>query len=203
MQWKRPNLDDYPPRLRRSSSSASSTLPRKNYLTSMKNLFLSFLLITLAFGPAQGAVAERPSFKVEVIAEGTFEQPKDVRNESAPNTAAGIVGEYSGVPKHLATTRKLKAVRGVVFGFRYRITGLPKNKNLVFEMRAVHPSITGPDGKSSELSSAPIEVYTENGTYDDDLVYMLSEPNEVVPGRWILQLFFDGKHVASREFLLE
>lgn len=169
----------------------------------MRNLFLSLFLITLAFAPAQGAVAERPSFKVEVVAEGTFEQPKDVRNAQAPNTAAGKVGEYSGLPKHLATTRKLKAVQGVVFGFRYSITGLPENKNLVFEMRAVHPPITGPDGKSSELSSAPIEVYTANGTYDDDLVYMLSEPSEVVPGRWILQLYFDGKHVASREFLLE
>ena len=122
----------------------------------MRNLLLSLLLITLAFAPAQGTVAERPLFKVEVVAEGTFEQPKDVRNTPAPNTAAGKAGQYSGLPKHLATTRKLKASQGVVFGFRYRITGLPKNKNFVFEMRAIHPSITGPDGKSSELRNLEI-----------------------------------------------
>lgn len=169
----------------------------------MKKLLISLLFLAFTTNPAMGAVSERLGFKVDVIAEGTFEQPKDVNNVPAPNTAAGKIGEYSGSPKLLATTRKFKAQQGVVFGFRYRITGLPKNTNLTFEMRAMHPPMSGPDGKPSELSAAPIDIYTGNGTYEDDLVYVLSEPSEVLPGRWILQLYFDGKHMASREFLLE
>ncbi len=168
----------------------------------MKKQILSLLFACFSASVC-GAVVEPPPFKVEVFAEGVFEQPKEVNQVPAPATAAGVIGEYGSPLKHVASNLEFKAAVGLTFGFRYRLMGLPAGAKLQFEMRAIHPPMRGADGGVTELSSAPIDVYAKDGRYEDDLVYSLTEPFEVVPGRWYLQLYFKGRPIASRAFLLK
>ncbi len=168
----------------------------------MNKLLLSAVLLLASMLPAGAATADPPPFKVQILEEGVFGKPQGIVNLPAPGTAAGKKGEHDEV-RLLVATRRLKAELGATFGFRYKLTGMPRNKEMLLEMRAVHPPMKGPGGKTSEISVAPIEVFSTDGSYEDDIIYTLAEPFEVLPGRWLLQITYQGKQLMSREFTLE
>ena len=71
-----------------------------------------------------------------------------------------------------------------------------------FEMHVDHPAMRGVDGRTHTTQTAPIEIDFEKGVAHHDIVYILSEDFEVLPGEWALEIRFQGKPVLSRRFTL-
>lgn len=138
----------------------------------------------------------------QVIVEGVAVTGGVQEDVKAPHTAAGRKSTFDTI-RFVKRTNRIPANLGVAFGFEYQLTGLPVAVPLSFEIRAIHPPLTGKDGKVRTISTAQMEVFSDDGTYQDALIYRLSEPYEVVPGRWILEMLFEGKQIFSREFILE
>jgi hypothetical protein len=139
---------------------------------------------------------------VEVVREGQFEVLGDPEMSAAPETAAGKVGSHDSV-QLISESKTLKAVRGATFGFTYLIKGVPDGEMSRFEMRALHPPMTGPSGKTTTESRVDTQVFGEQGVAVNDIIYVLAEPFEVLPGNWTLQLLYKGKAVVSRQFVLQ
>lgn len=166
-------------------------------------LALVFLTSSLFLQDATSATTPRLlPFTADIIAEGEFRAVGIQAPVNAPNTAAGIVGEHLGL-ELVKSTRRLRAVQGVTFGFQYRIHGVANANNPGFEMRAIHPPMKSHGGGIETVSTAETYVYGTGGIAINDIVYTLSESSEVLPGKWTLQLLYRGQVVVSREFDLE
>jgi hypothetical protein len=138
---------------------------------------------------------------VEVLEEGAFETKGDVASVEMPQTAAGKIGEYSEIRLVKAGT-EFKATKGLTFGFRYKLHGPFKGPMIGYEMHVIHPPMLGQDGKMHTTTTAPLELYFVDGVARDDIVYILSEDFEVLPGKWTLQILLDGKTLVSKDYLL-
>lgn len=143
-----------------------------------------------------------PAFKAEIVEEGVFKQIGKPVIVSSPNTASGKIAEHSGI-ELVEPTKRLRAVQGVIFGFRYRISGVANGENSGFEMRALHPPMKSHSGQMETVSTAETFVIGEGRVATNDIVYSLTEPSEVLPGKWTLQLLYRGQVVLSRDFLLD
>jgi hypothetical protein len=170
-----------------------------------KVLFLSASLLFIAPGFAAVGTADAASsgsYKAEIYETGIFETVGEVRSVDAPQTAPGKVGEYSGI-KLVEATTSFATKKGLTFGFRYRVTGPKDGEVQGFEMFVMHPPMRGTDGKMHTIQSAPIELFFENKVAKDDVVYILAEDFEVLPGTWTLQVRLAGKPILSRTFVLK
>ena len=152
--------------------------------------------------PAAPAAADTLPYQVDVVRVGQFEVLGDPEISAAPDTAAGKVSAHSSV-QLISESTTLKAERGATFGFTYVIKGVPDGEFPGFEMQALHPPMTGPSGKATTESRVETQVFGEQGVAVNDIIYVLAEPFEVLPGNWTLQLLYKGKVVVSRQFVLQ
>ena len=166
----------------------------------MRLLPLLFLLSLCLFLPTSGA---QPSGRVnaEITQFGLFEPLGDQNLREVETTAAGRVSTHDS-SRHIETTTTFKARRGLVFGFRYLVKGLPDGEHEGFAIRAVHPPMTGPSGRTATLSEAPISLFSEGGEAGDELFYSLSKDYEVLPGQWRLEVLYRGQVILTKAFLL-
>ncbi len=102
------------------------------------------------------------------------------------------------------TSPKVRAELGISFGFRYRVRGLSEGRVKTFELQAIHPPMTGPDGRTTTLSRAVTLVTGESEDYTiGDAVFTLGEPYQVLAGKWVIQVLDRGQVVLRQEFDLE
>jgi hypothetical protein len=151
--------------------------------------------------PAAPSIEAPREFKFDILDVGVYETLGDTVIKAAPSTAAGRVSEHEGL-NLLGATDRLRAQRGVVFGYRYRIVGQLQGEADDFEMHVIHPSMRGVDGKFHTSQTAPIKLFFENGAVEDHIVYTLREAFEVLPGTWTLQIRFKGTPVITKSFTL-
>jgi hypothetical protein len=88
--------------------------------------------------------------------------------------------------------------KNVAFGFEWRATGMPPEAQITYVIR--HPLITRPDGKSLEGYEETLGVFSKGGVITKTDCYELSEPYELVAGRWSIAIYYDGKELATRAF---
>ncbi len=162
---------------------------------------LSILFASILAFAATANAQTAPVLRAEISEYGLFEILGDQSDQETATAAAGRVSAHDS-SRHLETTTSLKATRGVTFGFRYRILGLPDGEHEGFEMRAVHPLMTGPSGRSTTISQAPTFPFSENGMATSELFYSLSKDFEVLPGEWHLEILFRGRVVLTKTFTL-
>lgn len=168
----------------------------------MTSIARTLLIVALLIPGWAGAIVTPPSsIAGEVIDHGLVVVPGAVVNKAAPDTAAGRTGTYDKA-RFVHNTNVIPAKQGTAFGFRYRLSGLQRGTES-FEMRAIHPAMKGPDGRERTVSAASFVVESVDGLYEDDLIYKLSEPFEVLQGKWVLQILYQGRQLISREFLLQ
>lgn len=195
-------------RLRYSSVAKGLTEIGSHWGGCVKKFASTLLLICAVLIGEHRVLAQTPQglqnqmgIRVDVLEEGAFETRGDVASIDAPQTPAGKTGEYSEI-RLLRSGSEFKAVKGLTFGFRYKLTGPFKGPMMGYEMHVIHPPMVGQDGKTLTTTTAPLELYFANGVARDDIVYLLSEDFEVLPGRWTLQILLDGKPLISRDYLL-
>lgn len=105
--------------------------------------------------------------------------------------------------QHVSDSREVEVKLGAVFGVVYRVRGLPEGVVHGFQMRVLHPPMQSPSGRLSSMTTAPVVLQSELGDAYSDVMYRLSEPQELLPGTWTIQVLNRGNVVLSREFLLK
>jgi hypothetical protein len=156
---------------------------------------------TSPVAPASAPAAQSQEIVAEIVDLGVYETLGETIDTPAPNTAAGKVGEHGGLNLLRAAT-SLKAERGISFGYRYRLRANYEGEVSGFEMHVIHPSMRGVDGKLHTSTTAPTELFFDGGVADGDIIYILSEQFEVLPGAWTLQIRYKGTVVISKTFQL-
>lgn len=137
-----------------------------------------------------------------MISHGIYRAHGEGETSNAPDTAAGRTTLHDDFV-HLETTTTVPLQRDVIFGFKYELRGLRPNSQDTISVRTIHPPIRGKDGKSSTVSNAVLDIEAYGGAWQDHLLYKLSTKDELVPGRWVLQVLYRGRVVLSKEFTVQ
>jgi hypothetical protein len=173
----------------------------------MRALF-AFCLLVLSLNAARAQLFEflrekKPAVptieRVDITEFGIYTTSTQ-NKQPAPGTAAGALDEESNIALQQSTTT-LPARLGVEFGFRYKVVGpTPGAVNLKNITVIPPPGIRNPTTGNITLTSVFNQDRNVGGEYYR--LYHMTEPWEVVPGVWRLELW-DGDHsLASQAFLL-
>jgi hypothetical protein len=163
--------------------------------------------VEMANDPALGNIVSQgntiAAAQAAMLEEGAFRMIGEAQTYEAPLAATGKANEYTEA-ELLETGSQFPARLGLNFGYRYTLTSPGENRCGVdgFDMRIIHPSMRGTDGKERVESIIPMEVCFKDGKADDFLIYGLEEESEVLPGEWTLQVRHNGEVLLSRSYTL-
>lgn len=118
----------------------------------------------------------------------------------ASNSASPSDRVVAARAEHQRQTAAVQAAPKGNFGFEFSVRGLPPQAPFVLELRAQHPPIVGPDGVSRTESVSSLPAYTASGHYRNAFIYQFDRPEDLQPGRWILQVSHQGRVLAERAF---
>jgi hypothetical protein len=160
-------------------------------------LSLAFaLLLAPAVAHAQAPQIDR----IDIVEYGIY-TAKMTGERAAPNAVMGAVASLGDV-QHAVTTRTIPAQQGVRFGFRYKIVGAPENARTLIHIVTIFPSpgLTNPATRKTASRSEYDATATIGGTEYQD--YGLDNAWEVVPGRWTMQIWYQGRKLAEQTFTI-
>lgn len=121
------------------------------------------------------------------------------RIESAENP--GLYREINYSEPYTYNTNVVPLIKGVDFGFRFEVVGLnaANSKDMLFVIQ--HPEMLRADGKKSDrYSGTRLLEYDPEWGYYYDWSYALSEDFEVIPGRWVIEVFYRDKLLIKKTF---
>ena len=97
-------------------------------------------------------------------------------------------------------TDRIPATPGVLFGFRYKITGVTEQGTAEFKKVVTHPPIKNEKGEIERQYSTTETLPAKNGYVSEVSGYSLDRPEELVPGVWTFELWYHGQKVVSQTF---
>lgn len=102
--------------------------------------------------------------------------------------------------RNLVTTHEVPVQIGTRFGFRFRVVGAPNEAVVRLKKITLFPG----DGLRISSTSRPIHNYENVITVRLDQIsytgYMFSEPWELVPGTWTIELWYGDRKLSSQSF---
>lgn len=103
--------------------------------------------------------------------------------------------------RHAATTWTVPAQLGVEFGLKYRVIGAPSGVKVVMKRDWLLP-----EPGFHPPGSQPINRLdrTDTGTIGDVIFvsYGFDDPWELVPGPWVLEIWYSGRKITSQTFTI-
>jgi hypothetical protein len=113
-------------------------------------------------------------------------------------SATGYVTEGGRIFQSAGTNVDL--VKGVSFGFDFRIDGVPAVQPLRLTHLIAHPKMKKPDGATLEKQTFDRDVMGTDGTISGTLWYTLREDFELLPGEWTLSVLHGTKVLVEKRF---
>lgn len=165
--------------------------------------WITFLLTVSSV--VSGSVRTDPinQFRVEITDYGIYELQVRKIVKYDPTNTAGYRSRVKSVKDIvlIEQTENIPLVKGTVFGFRMRFHGVPEGENFVADLRYTHPPIIGKDGKvSTGFTNKNGRLKPVEGKYEGGTLYQFSEDYELVPGKWVFDVVYKGKVVATKTF---
>jgi hypothetical protein len=169
----------------------------------MKNiLFVAFLFVSLPAAATSSLSSEEPYVKITNYGIVTNQPPpKAIYLE--PSAPAGISRKYAAKDMvFLETTDRIPAKLGTRFGLAFEIFNMPNFPHVALRTRVRHPPMKKPDGTTTTEFEYTRQLAVTNGATYGGTSYRLDHDEEVLPGVWIFEYYFDEKLLFSKSFTL-
>jgi len=136
---------------------------------------------------------------------GIYEYQSERILKKDKNTTAGYTSrlEKRNADYTIKQTTDIPLIKGTVFGYRAKLTGLPDDVGVSVQVRYEHPPIVGSNGKMSTGFTLTKYAKGSNGVFDAGVHYRLSEDYELAPGKWTFSIIYDDRVLASKTFVLQ
>jgi hypothetical protein len=158
--------------------------------------------VFLAVGLAAVAGAQTvPSVQSAAIVEyGIYRIALSGAHLPLSSTAAGAVEPAAGV--HLITaTNRIPAVVGTTFGCLFVVKGEPTGARVTLDIIVEHPPFEKAPGQKTGTTDTvrwPYVIGQKAG-----YTYTFDNGWEAVPGDWSIQVWYQGKKLSERRFVVE
>ena len=124
----------------------------------------------------------------------------DKKTINQPETTSG----YRVVSDDAAIVEKTTLVpceKNIGFLFRYEVTGVKPNSEIVMKKVVIHPPMKKPDGSiSTGYETTNIEESDSDGNIEGATGYVLNREYEFVPGKWKFTMFYKNILVVEQTF---
>ena len=189
-------FDYWPGRASRLRSVEHRTPPSSGRIAEKPMQFLASFLVLLLAG---AAFAQTPKVeRLEISDFGTY----SVDREAKGRDPHGVKLATGTNIQHQETKTAIPAQIGTSFGFRSKIIGEPVGATVTLRKVIVFPApgLQPTPGKRVTRDESTIEA-TIGETRAD--LYTLEDNFELVPGTWVVELWFGGRKLATESFTLE
>jgi hypothetical protein len=153
-------------------------------------------LLLASLGAANAQVLQR----IDITEYGTYTL-ETAKSAAAPGTASGAIDEVSAVDLVQSTT-VVPAQIGTAFGFRYKLVGTPKATVTLKNVTHVpEPGMHNPQTGNVTLTDTFFQERKIAGEYYR--LFHFTEPWEIVPGLWTLEIWDGDRSLVSQGFLVK
>lgn len=145
--------------------------------------------------PSRTSVRHFKVEKVEIINCGESLEDDPTGSIEAPGSHTGAVFEIdaNATPKFKPGCPHINAALGGSFGVSVLVSGSPKLAVVDFTTRVTHPKFK--DGTSIDEWESPMNIGIPRYAG-----WLFESDEERVPGKWTLEIVYEGKVVASQVF---
>ncbi|RYY75374.1 MAG: DUF3859 domain-containing protein [Gammaproteobacteria bacterium] len=165
----------------------------------LKKIFGITLLILSITVRSEAEEHASTNVGVEILKFGESERLEKGQVTATP----GLIGGLTDVQKIRFVNEGsiiIPAVKGKGMAVVYKITGEPIGKEIVLDMRSIHPPILDPtSGKVSTTGNWFSKKTVGTQSFRD---YEFTEEWEVVAGEWIFEFWYEGKKLNSQKFIV-
>jgi hypothetical protein len=117
--------------------------------------------------------------------------------EKSPTVADGIKDRATDF-KLVRKSTLVDARLGTSIGMKYVLLGAPKGASVTIEVAVRHPAMVNPETRETMTrSSATFERVIGE---PEHALWSFDTQAGLVPGEYVIELFFDGKPLAQKEF---
>jgi hypothetical protein len=141
--------------------------------------------------------AQSPSVdRIDIVEYGTYTVDRRVQGRDA----RGINQATATNVQHATTTKEIPARIGTTFGLRYKIIGKPDEAPITLRRIVVFPAPgLQPPSSSKPLARDEFAVQARVGE-TNYMFYTLEDSFELVPGIWIIEIWYSNRKLASQSF---
>ena len=160
------------------------------------NRLAIFLGLLLLAAPAR---AQEPRIEgFEIVSVGTYE----VDMAPGERDSQGVLQHIVSNERQTAATTSIPVRVGVTFGIQYRVTGAPDGAAIPVRhvYRFPYPGARPPGSPAPLRANSADYGATLNGT--SVATYTLEEPWELLPGRWVLEIWAGDRRLGEQAFTL-
>ena len=155
-------------------------------------LFTSLLLMSSNITRAQAPRIDH----IEFTEYGIYTVDREIQGRDA----LGINKASASNIRHAATLRTIPAQIGTTFGFRYKLLGKPYDAPIDLRKIVIFPA-PGliPSPSSTPIAQDEFILNTRIG-HTSYASYTLEDSFELVPGKWIIEIWHGGQKLATQSF---
>ena len=157
----------------------------------------ALLLSSLALLTGVPVHGQAPSVdRIEILEYGIYSLDRHVQGRDP----RGINQATATNVQHAATTREIPARLGTTFGFRYKLIGKPSEAPITLRRVVVFPAPgLRPPSSSKPLPRDEFAVDARIGE-TSYMFYTLEDAFELVPGTWVVEIWYANRKLASQAF---
>ena len=158
------------------------------------------LILALASFAAAAAAQESTVRSAEIVNYGIYRVELTGQHIPMPSTGAGSIHPVSSAIL-VAKTNQIPAKVGTSFGLMFILNGTPADSEADVDVIVKHPSFKTPDGKTT----AKLDKVTWRYRMDEKVgyTYTFDHDWEAVPGKWSIEIWWRGKMLTSKRFLVK
>ena len=157
------------------------------------------ILVLCCSSEVLSATAE---IKGTVLESGYYQSVSAILREKNLSSPTGYT-RTGGKVRLVKQTTEIPAIQGLLFGFKFRLSGYAKNVDQAWLRLVVkHPLIIRPNGSRAKEYSYPISLQVKNGMIEDKSGYKLDKKYEMVEGEWVFQYWDEEKVLVEQKFIL-
>lgn len=166
----------------------------------MRLLLLLSSLLLLALLP-ESATAQTPQIeRAEILDYGIY-TARTMSRVPAPREPTGLLGVARSI-RHIETTQTIPAKRGLRFGLRYRLTGVPAGKVVPLDVDVIFP-FPGLRKPSAQQASGQSHYVSRRRIGQISYIdYHFEHDWEEVPGPWTMQISYQGRKLVEQQFFV-
>jgi len=134
-----------------------------------------------------------------IVRYGLFESFDEIEQGSNPAVADGTRSARESIVFH-ERSLVVPAEIGLQFGFDFKIAGVVQGTEDRLTVRIIHPPMPNSDSILQTVSTRRFASSSRLGRVEEHVSYRFSEPHQLLPGNWTLQVVYFDRIMLSKTF---
>jgi len=163
---------------------------------------ITAIVVVCSSTPLLSAPKEPESAKLkgEIIEYGYYQAVSEIARSRNKATPTGFILS-GGEVELVKQATDIPSIQGLLFGFRFRISGYPKRIDQAWlRLVVTHPLIIRPNGSRAEGYSYPLSLKVKDGVIEDKSGYKLDNEYEMIAGDWSFQYWNRERMLVEQKF---